>query len=189
MDILNGLVLTGGKSSRMGSDKGGLVYARLPQLEHLFHALSTVCDNVYFSDAKDAEPRPNAIRDRFDIKGPMNGILSAFHQSPDSAWLIVAVDMPLVDENVLKFLKVHRDRSKIATCFYNEQERFPEPLLTLWEPAAFPLLQKFYNAGRISPRDFLKKNDINLLLPEDPKILLNINTPEDFQKFRDLPKD
>lgn len=173
----------------MGSDKGDLVYDRLPHREYLFNALLTVCDNVYFSVAKDAEPKSNTIRDRFDIKGPMNGILSAFSHTAESAWLIVAVDMPLVDGSVLKFLANHRDRSKIATCFYNEQEKFPEPLLTLWESAAFPLLQKFYNTGRTSPRDFLKENDVHLLRPENSKILLNINTPADLQKFRDLPKD
>ena len=189
MDILNGLVLTGGKSSRMGSDKGKLVYHRLPHSEYIFNALRSVCDNVYFSDAKDAKDRPNSIRDQFDIEGPLNGILSAFQYSPETAWLIVAVDMPLVDSAVFKFLKARRERSKIATCFYNADRGSPEPLLTIWEPAAFPLLQKFYHAGRLSPRDFLKENDINLLVPENPKVLLNVNTPEDFQKFSDPVQD
>ena len=63
--------------------------------------------------------------------------------------------------------------------FLHEPENFPEPLLTLWEPAAYPLLVTYAAEGNISPRFFLESNAINIVKPPDKKVLSNINYPKD----------
>ena len=178
---LNGLVLAGGYSIRMGKDKGLLMYSGLPQREFLFKLLETFCTHVYTSCRKDQHlsEKLNPIPDRFQIAGPMNGIMSAFSHHPDASWLIVAVDMPYVTKATLQLLTSKRDQTKIATCFYNPETKQPEPLLTLWEKEAYPYLCAFTKAGKISPRDFLKIHPVNLIQPPDEKTLLNFNTPED----------
>ncbi len=180
-DKPNGLVLTGGQSRRMGKDKSLLVYQGKPQREYLFDLLSSVCSKVFTSCRTDQEvpPELNPIFDQFDFPGPINGILSAFQTSPDVSWLILAVDMPFIDDTALDFLGKNRDKNKVATCFLNMREKFPEPLLTLWEPSAYPLLLNFANSGNISPRAFLEQADIKAIPPPNEKILLNINYPKD----------
>ncbi|MBT1696594.1 molybdenum cofactor guanylyltransferase [Fulvivirgaceae bacterium PWU4] len=184
MDIasnLYGLVLSGGKSSRMGMDKGLISYHGKPQREHLFDLLSRCCARVFTScNAEQQVPENlNPIVDQFDLQSPLNGILTAFKKFPDKAWLTVAVDMPYVDDHVLNTLIAHRDSNKVATCFYNASEKLPDPLLTIWEPAAYPLLLKFTEQGRISPRDFLSTHHAHMIHPPNDKTLLNINTPGD----------
>jgi molybdopterin-guanine dinucleotide biosynthesis protein A len=176
-----GLVLAGGLSTRMGTDKSLLDYRGKPQREYLFELLSGFCTRVFTSCRKgqDVPPALNPIVDSFAYPGPINGILSAFQLYPQNAWLIVAVDMPFVDAEALKLLLNNREGSKLATCFLNTREKFPEPLLTLWEPAAYQPLKRFVESGNISPRVFLETHDINTLLPPTEKILLNINYPKD----------
>src|SRR5688572_9048807 len=162
----------------MGSDKALISYHGMSQREFLFETLKTVCDEVYTSclAGQEVPEKLNPLRDQFNIQGPMNGVLTALNKSPDRAWIIVAVDMPHISATTFHELISNRSNEKVATCFFNEAERFPEPLITLWEPKALPLLMKFWRAGRVSPRDFLKENDVQLILPSDRRVLLNINT-------------
>lgn len=181
---INGLILNGGRSSRMGKDKGLIVYHDVPQREYLFRLLSKYCNSVFTSCRADQDVPTslNPLRDQFDMQTPLNGILTAFQHDSNKAWLIVAVDMPFVDESVVKSLLQSRDNNSVATCFYNAEERMPEPLLTLWEASAFPLLKTFANSRKVSPREFLNSHAVRMIEPPDKKILVNINTPDQLDR-------
>lgn len=184
--MIKGLILAGGRSSRMGRDKSLISYHGKPQREFLFDLLSSFCGEVFIS-CKDGDVIPdslNPLTDRFDIDSPLNGILSAFTKDPTCSWLAVAVDMPFVNSDTLKYLLGHRDTNKVATCFRDSEGEKPEPLLTLWEPGAFPLLKSFYEEGNISPRNFLELNDICMLTIPDKKALLNINSEEELKQIQ-----
>lgn len=176
-----GLVLAGGRSIRMGTDKGLLEYKGKPQREYLFELLSDVCERTFTSCRKEQNVPSafNPIIDKFDYEGPINGIISAISSHSDKAWLIVAVDMPFVDVTSLQFLLGKRDKTKLATCYLHEPENFPEPLLTLWEPAAYPTLSEYARKGNISPRIFLESSPIKTIKPPDKKVLSNINYRKD----------
>jgi len=116
------------------------------------------------------------IYDQFAFEGPLNGILSAFQTDSSIPWLTVAVDMPLIDRTAIRFLLDQRDSSKVATCFFNSNEKSPEPLFTIWEPNSYPLLMRFTKEGKYSPRDFLKENKVQMLVPPDNGFLTNINS-------------
>ena len=186
-DTINGLILAGGKSSRMGYDKSLLVVHDKPQREYLVDLLKKHVDNVFLSCKKGADINPlfNPIPDQYDLKSPLNGILSAFTFDPTSAWLVIAVDMPLITDEALKFLLANRDAKKVATCFADSDGTLPEPLFTLWEPKAFALLKYYYNKGNISPRNFLKTHDVKILQAPDKRILTNINSVEDLEKLNE----
>jgi molybdopterin-guanine dinucleotide biosynthesis protein A len=181
-----GLILTGGKSSRMGEDKSYIDYHGRPQVEYMFDILARHCDKVFTSvyQGQKLAGELNPLADQFEMKGPMNGILTALAHNQDKAWITVAVDMPNVDEHVIERLIHERKREKVATCFYNEAEKFPEPLLTLWEPKAFPLLNQFVATGRISPKEFLMQNDVHLIIPKNKNIILNINSKEEYRDYK-----
>lgn len=182
---LYGLVLSGGKSSRMGSDKGLIRYYDKTQREHLHALLSCVCETVYTScnaeQTIDAALQP--LVDAYDLKGPMNGILTAFKVHPDKAWLIVAIDLPNLRLPSLQELIDHREPNRLATCFFDKMAGAPEPLLTLWEPASLPLLTEHVAQGRTSPRYFLRTNNVKIINPTDETIFVNINDAEGYRKW------
>ncbi len=180
-----GLVLAGGRSSRMGRDKGLIVYNGKPQREYITDLLRKFCVHV-FTSCKTQEYIPielNPLPDQFELESPLNGVLSAFEKNNSVAWLTVPVDMPYVDEAVLAFLLQHRDADKTATCFVDSDGKNPEPLLAIWEAKAAVSLKMYYEAGGISPREFLKQQDILLLQPPDKRIHHNINTPDELDDF------
>lgn len=176
--ILNGLVLAGGYSTRMGTDKSLLVYNGRPQREFLFELLKKYCDDAFVSCRKEQQVPAvfNPLFDRFDLVGPLNGILSAF-QHMSSSWLAVAVDMPFVDDRAIRTLLLNRDKTKLATCYFNKDTQQPEPLLTIWETHAHTYLSAFAKNGNVSPREFLKTHPVKMINPPDDKILRNVNYP------------
>lgn len=184
---LFGLVLAGGKSSRMGVDKGLIEFYGVPQREYAFAMLTKFCQKVFLSckSEKDIPKELNPLPDKFEIESPLNGILSAFHFNSRCAWLTVPVDMPLINEEVLRYLLQHRDPHKLATCFFDSDGENPEPLVALWETKAHPFLRAFYESGMTSPRNFLKQADVHMIAAPDSNILTNINSPEELKKFQD----
>ena len=182
--LLNGLILTGGRSTRMKQDKSQLVYHAKPQREHLTDLLKPYCNTVFWSvNAQQAaeltNPEQSVLLDAFDIPGPLNGILSAFQYDPKSAWLVVACDMPLLTETSLNALVSGRDVYKPATAFYDSNGQFPEPLLSIWEPAIEPILQTAVASGYYAPRPILMLADCHLLTIPDVRELINVNKPDE----------
>ncbi|HZY40266.1 MAG TPA: NTP transferase domain-containing protein [Mucilaginibacter sp.] len=188
--VLNGLVLAGGKSERMGFDKGSVNWHGSAQRYHMADMLKNFCKDVFIScraDQKTDIQAPYAgLADTFTGLGPYGGILSAFREGPDSAWLVVACDLPLLSKKTLDHLVQNRDVSTIATTFHSPVDEFPEPLITIWEPKSYPVLLSFLAQGYSCPRKVLINSDVNLLSAPYPEELTNVNTPEDLEKVKTI---
>ncbi len=184
---MNGLILIGGKSARMGTDKSLLNYHGLSQRDYLFQLLSKFCKKVYFSSRQEQGLSENVIVDTLAIS-PISGILSAFEYDNQTAWLALACDMPQVSEESLEILIEHRNTEKIATAFYNPEINAPEPLITIYESKAYPLLNDYIKTGHKSPKLFLQKNDVQLIYTEEKSFLKNVNTKEEFDTYKGQSK-
>lgn len=182
---LNGLVLSGGQSTRMGSDKGELQYHKKTQRQYLFELLSHFCDAVFISCNKQQSTYINnlpIIIDEHANIGPLNGVLSAFQSNPNTAWLVVACDFPFINDETIQFLIHHRNTTKMATAFLDEATNLPEPLLTIWEPKAYQILLQSIQQKNYSPRKALMNEDVELLQTPDSSVLRNINTIDEHQQ-------
>ncbi|MDF4222966.1 NTP transferase domain-containing protein [Maribacter sp. M208] len=186
-DKIYGLVLSGGKSTRMGEDKGLITYHKLPQREHLYHLLNEVCDKTFLSIRKDQKSEISnsfdAIIDNDEFRGPYNGLLSAHKEHPDAAWLVLACDLPLMDKKALEELIEARNPDKIASAFADADDPLPEPLCAIWEPEALKQSVAYLEAGNGScPRKFLINADVNLVFPQQKEVLLNANSREEYEE-------
>lgn len=182
-----GLLLTGGASRRMRRDKARLCYGGEPQLMRAWRLLETATTQAFVSVR--AEQRNDTLRaglsqivDRYEAIGPAAGILSAQETHPDVAWLVIACDLPLLNEATLRQLLDARDASQDATAFASD-DALPEPLCALWEPSSHALLKRQVDEGRYCPRRTLIQSRTKLL-PAPGDALDNINTPEEFQRMQ-----
>ena len=187
---LNGLVLAGGKSVRMGYDKGMIVWYGKEQQYYLADMLKNVCNEVYISCRSDQQKEINTtyqtITDTFTGLGPYGAILSAFREKPDVAWLVVACDLPLLDLATLQYLNDHRSSSSIATTFESPYNSLPEPLITIWEPKSYPVLLSFLSQGYNCPVKVLRNNEVAVLKTYNPETFTNVNTQEDLEKVKQV---
>ena len=178
MKKLKGLVLSGGKSSRMGRDKGKLVYYEKTQEEHLFELLSKYCNQVFISVKKDKTDQLPSIPDQYNILSPINGILSALEYDPESDWLIVPCDMPFIDNQAIEHLIKHQEG--IVTCYHDDSGERPEPLFSIWKSENIQPLHDFIQSGSISPRAYIESLQITLLKPPFPHLNKNVNTMKEY---------
>ena len=181
-----GLVLAGGKSTRMGTDKGKIIYHNRPHREHIYKMLESLCDKVFMSlrvdQVENVNSNFNFIIDQNEYRGPFNGILSAHAKYPNHAWLIVATDLPLLKKSDIVTLIESRNPNKIATAFATKESKLPEPLVAIWEPSALKKSSEYLAQGKgTCPRKFLINSDIELVYPENDEVLMNANTLEDLQ--------
>lgn len=184
---LYGLVLSGGKSTRMGTDKGLIKYHGVPQREYLYDLLSQVCEETFLSLREEQEAElpsgMETIVDLNEFRGPYNGLLSAHKKYPEAAWLVLACDLPLMDLEALKELISQRDSAKQATAFALKENPLPEPLCAIWEPHAFADSLRYLESGvGTCPRKFLINNDTKLVFPKNEKVLLNANSEEEYKE-------
>jgi len=181
-----GLLLAGGQSRRMGSDKALLVRDGKSQLEHIGILLGDVCDRVFVSTRQDQQAEPERRRfeqivDRYQDIGPVAGILSAMDEYPDVDWLVVACDLPNVDAQTLNFLLEHRSRDLPFTAFRSSYDDLPEPLCAVYRSGSDGLVREFVTDGITCPRKILIRSDTLLLDQPNPVALDNVNTPDDLE--------
>ncbi|WP_347173325.1 NTP transferase domain-containing protein [Polaribacter uvawellassae] len=176
--IIKGLVLVGGKSTRMGKDKSQLNYFGKPQKEHVKTLLENHKLETFFS-VQNSSRNKEEIHDTFLNLGPFGGICSAFQKDPNSAWLVLATDVPFVNNKLIKLLLEKRNSSKVATTIKGKGKEFVEPLITIYEPKAYPILLQYLAQGYSCPRKMLINSDVEIVEVNDD-FIRNVNTPEEF---------
>src|SRR5215217_2326087 len=185
--VLFGLVLAGGASTRMRTDKAALEYHGQPQLRRAYGLLSQVCAATFVSvrpDQRDDSARAGypQIVDRQPGSGPIAGISAALLEHPKAAWLVLACDLPFLSERTLQHLIAHRDPHKLATAYRSAHDGLPEPLCAIWEPAAREPVLAHIASGKQCPRKFLINSDTALLELPERQALDNVNTVEEFSQ-------
>lgn len=185
---LYGLVLVGGKSTRMGQDKAQLNYHGKPQAAYMYEMLQNYCASTFLScraeQATTFEGNLACLVDSFGDLGQLGGILSAFRAFPAAAWLVVACDMPFLRPQTLETLIANRNAARHATAFWDDNKQFPEPLAAIYEPSIYFNLLQFLGLGYDCPRKVLINSDVAMIPPPHPTDLQNINFPEDYEQAK-----
>ena len=187
---LHGLLLAGGRSTRMGRDKASLVIRDrgLSQAAYALALLHHFCPQTYLS-LRDGQGIPcgaegaQVIRDEPGAQGPMAGLLAAFRQAPDAAWLVLACDLPFVHPGLLaRLVEQHEAKPTLpfVACAMAAGGQ-PEPLCAIYGPSAGPILARYASHGQFSPRRIMiEENALWLdVTEEDAGALTNVNTPQD----------
>lgn len=187
-----GIVLCGGKSTRMGVPKATLPFGPETMLQRVVRLLSTVVAPVVVVAARDQPlpPLPETVsvaRDEREAKGPLEGIragLSALPESIDAAY-ITSCDVPLlVPAFVERMIELMGDHD-IAVM---EVDGFPHPLSAIYRRATLPHIESLLAADRLRPVFLFDAVRTRRITPDemtvvdtDLKTLRNLNTPDDYR--------
>lgn len=186
-----GLILAGGKSSRMGTEKALLDWLGQPLYQQQIALLRPFCKDVFVSVNQTNAihfQNSNTLLDNPELGdiGPLNGILTAFdkHAGP---WMVLGCDYPLLDATDLEFLMTNRIPNQLATVFQNPETLKPEPLIGIYETHAGAALLAWQKEGNQSLRIFLEKNGIAGTPTPYPKHLVSMDTPEMYASLLKQP--
>ncbi len=193
-----GLLLAGGRSSRMGRDKAWLpalqrAFPERPSWQHLTHLMRSVTQRQFVScradQAKDFQ-KQNAfvLVDSENDRGPAWAIVEALELLPEESsmgLLVLACDLPLLDEAALQHLANCRNPRMLASSLC-KPGGLPEPLIAIWEKAAQKPLMNFLKEGGHCPRKFLMQHDHQSVPVLSEHWIFNANTPAEQKQATEL---
>jgi molybdopterin-guanine dinucleotide biosynthesis protein A len=182
---LYGLLLTGGRSTRMKRDKARLEYAGKPQLDRAMELIAPLVSRAFVSvrtEQRD-DPQRTAYETIADLRsdlGPLGGIQAAFHAYPSNAWLVLACDLPFLDVATVRHLIERRAVARLATAYRSAANGLPEPLCAIYEPSSRASLEEWIAQGLNCPRKWMSRGDVELLDLPNARALDNVNTANEY---------
>lgn len=176
-------VLAGGKSSRMGKDKGLVLFNGQPMISYVLKALgetgipfNIIANNEGYE--KFGHPvYPDLVVD----KGPMGGLLTAFSNTKAKAVLLMSCDMPLVNCEAIKQLI---DKTKNNQIIAPTEEGRVNPLFALYPLSLKQEVERRITDGRLKMTDLILENKHTLvpsIVCENPGIFRNVNNEEELK--------
>ena len=185
-----GIVLAGGRSSRMGTPKAGLEWHGSTLLAHVAGLVGAAAGTVVVVRAPGQElpGLPAGVRvteDAREGRGPLEGLrtgLRALEPEVEAAY-VAAVDLP--------FLTPGAVRRALGALVEGAQAAVPRaggrahPLAAAYRPAVLPVVDALLAEGRARMGDLLERLEV-AWLEEDPRVLRNLNTPSDYARARAL---
>lgn len=187
MENFTGIILAGGKSQRMGTDKGLLPLNGKPFISHIYEAMKPIFgDNIVVvsSNADYDAFGYNRIEDLISDKGPVGGLYTALKQSKTKFNLVLSVDVPLVSTELVQWLVDNHDDSYLVTQVQVNEK--PSPLVAVYDRALRTLLGEHLAGNQLKLRDVIDEvNSQTLTVPQMWKgQVQNINTEEDYKKIQ-----
>ncbi len=193
---VTGIILAGGKNSRLGRNKALEIIGGKAIIERVVDRLVPLIDQLVIVTAKNAHELPTNlgaifIEDIYPNGGPLGGIYTGLTVSKTDYNIVVACDMPFLNTELLRHLVVLSE-SYDAVLPRSAPDRF-EPLHAVYSRDCLPVIKKHMDAGERAISSFLK--DIKVLYVEesecreyDTELLsfLNINRQADLDKANKL---
>lgn len=192
-DGLSMVVLAGGRSSRMGTDKSDLLYKDQTFLEiQIQKGKQLGIDDILISGYRGTDYdgyEGRIVPDRFTERGPLGGLEACLRQAVHDRCLVLSVDTPLVSVPALQGL-IQRDRqgSDPATILRHGEKE--EPLIGIYRTDLADAMAEALEKGRGSVYAFLKKVGYGVYqsTEEDPQFR-NINERADYQDLLGISSD
>lgn len=188
------LLLAGGKSSRMGQDKGDLIYKGKSFVDTLLEKGQQMgISKIFLSGHECSRSDVSIVQDEYKECGPLGGLQACMKVMDTSYCLVLPVDVPQIPVNVLKaLLDAHRRmreqgaEENILIVKHGDHE---EPLIGIYAVDLMERIEEEIKAGRYAVFRLIKKIGYQVIEIdiEDWKID-NINTPQSYERLLGVSK-
>jgi molybdenum cofactor guanylyltransferase len=183
---VSGLVLCGGRSTRMGTDKAWIDVGGEPLVVRTARLLAEVADPVLLAPGTPGRLGDLGypeVADEEEDRGPLAGLVAGLRASPHEVAAVVAVDLPWLNPGLLAFLAgLWGDEDAVVPV----TAQGPQPLHAIYARTALPALGEELAAGRLGLRAALSRLRTRTVeerewrtLDPSGRFAQNLNTPED----------
>lgn len=199
------VILTGGKSSRMGSPKALLLFDGEPLVVHVTRALRSLFGDIVVVGGpgeefvellrllssqpnklkQPNEPKVTLIRDEVSHQGPVGGIYYGLSVAAGEFCFVTSCDVPFLSARLISYLVSQISDYDVVVPYW--QERF-QPLCAVYRKSVTPLLKEQLDRGELRPIFLYEKvrtrkvteAEIRRFDPEGSSFF-NMNSPEDYR--------
>lgn len=192
------IILAGGRSLRMGFDKQLLKLNDKYLLEKNLNILLGIFSQVLIvsNDPKSLLEIPHIeqtriLQDKLESGGPLAGIHAGLRESKADYAFVLAVDMPVLDEDYIRRMKEQMSQAKSTDGLINVSRSTgePEPFCAFYGRHLVPQIESFIKGSRRSLRHFIDQHDfLRLTYPDQETgqdIFLNLNDKKELRRYHE----
>jgi molybdopterin-guanine dinucleotide biosynthesis protein A len=184
-NAITGVILAGGRSSRMGQDKGLVKIDGLPLFVHIANKLLPQVGTLLISSNQHQEQyaeRFAVIGDiTADFAGPLAGMLAALVASQTEWVAFVPCDVPAFPDNLVQ--RLWENKGQAPAAYVTDGER-AHPTLCLLNKSLIPRLREYLAQGERKVMLFFAQVAAQQVVFANPAAFANLNTPEDVQLWQ-----
>ena len=199
-NIKSCIILCGGKSSRMGQDKGSMIIQDKPMIKHILSTLNHQINEAIivlneqsridkyreFINPQDYTYTITFAEDKIKNKGPMPGIMTGLSYINSDYALILPCDSPYVSKNYINTIFSEIDNEYQAIVPYHDAQnklKTSEPLHSVYNKNTIPVIEELVNQDVLHIKGLISKLDTKFVLIDNKKIekkeFRNLNRPTD----------
>lgn len=189
---ITGVILAGGKSSRMGTNKSFLKIGNQTIIERIVDLMKSIFSEVIIITNSPEEYKFLNIpifEDIYKWKGPLAGIHSALVHSTTEKIFVLSCDVPLMGREMIEYIVNYKSEKPIVFC---EAAGYHQPLVGVYSKIILKEVENFISTTEVSDKSFhhfLKSVEAEIIHPEKlsfykDELFFNVNRPEDFKQLK-----
>lgn len=182
-------ILAGGKSRRMGSDKATLELGETSMLGHLVNIVQEMAWPFAVISSNELHRSANyrIVGDSVQEKGPMGGLYTALNYANSSWVMLLACDMPALSRSLINAM-IKQTKNISADILVASYQGKLHPLFACYNVNILPKVHARIESNHLEMRDLILSENyqtmkLDSLIDNKSDPLININTPEDYDKF------
>jgi len=188
---ITGIILAGGKSSRMGTNKALLKINGITIIEHIFKVISSLTQNIIISSNSDEYNflRCQILHDEIENIGPAGGIYTCLKNSKTVKNIILSCDTPFINADLIKYIIESSEDYDSTIPICND---FVEPLAGIYSKNIINIIENEIGKNNFSIFKIIKKSNYKLLEINEKlnfynkNMFLNINNLNDYNNIKQL---
>ena len=193
MAEVSAFVLVGGRSRRMGTDKAFVEFHGRMLIDRALGLVTAITPKVYILGSRAKFGAfGKVVEDEFAEHGPLGGIHAALRSSTSDLNLILAVDMPFVQERFLKYLVCEAEKRDAVATVPKAAGNW-QPLCAVYRKAFADLAESALRSGRNKIDPLFKEALVRVITDDEleqagfgAELFRNLNTPEDLRAAADV---
>lgn len=180
MEPITGIILAGGKSSRMGTDKGLMRLNGKPMIQHILDPMAKICQRILIVTGNPMYGMFGfeLVADEAPDYGPVMGILSGLKQSKTERNLVLSCDAPFVTFELLKDLVLKSDDTQVAAAC---SSKGIHPLIAVYNRSCLPVFEDAVINDEHRLRTVLESLNVRELQIDDEELVRNVNEQADLK--------
>jgi len=185
---MTAIILAGGKSSRMKTDKALLPVGGIPLIRQIAVNLGNLFDEILISTGmmddhpgfRGSLPYPVTI-DLQPDQGPLMGILCGLLASSNPVNFVIACDIPEIDPAFIDDMKPYTKSFEIVMPVSGENHY--EPLFAFYNRSLIPRIEDLLNQGRRKILELFPLSTVKYVPMKPGEWYFNLNTEEDYRRY------